>query len=175
MPISTSRTRCSRRCPGSSGTIRILGIDPGLSATGYGVIEKDHAVDFGVITTDNTQPTGVRLKRLADKLTEVISENRPQRCAIETLFFKTGGARSVILSAQCRGVLLYVLAVHGIPTVEVTPATIKLAVTGSGKASKKQMNYMMSQLLGLGDDIQEHEADALAAAFCLARRTLAKR
>ena len=71
--------------------------------------------------------------------------------------------------------LLYVLAVHGIPTVEVTPATIKLAVTGSGKASKKQMNYMMSQLLGLDDGIQEHAADALAAALCLARRTLATR
>jgi len=90
---------------------------------------------------------------------------------METLFFKTVGARSVILSAQCRGVLLYVLAKRSIPVEEITPASIKLAITGSGKASKKQVNYMIRQLLGLADDVQEHSADALAAAFCLAGRT----
>jgi crossover junction endodeoxyribonuclease RuvC len=113
---------------------------------------------------------GTRLKRIADKLAEVIAENRPERCAMETLFFKTVGARSVSMSAQCRGVLLHVLAEHDIPVEELTPATIKLAVTGSGRASKKQMNYMIRQMLGLTDDIQEHAADALAAAFCLTRR-----
>jgi crossover junction endodeoxyribonuclease RuvC len=89
---------------------------------------------------------------------------------METLFFKTVGARSVILSAQCRGVLIYVLAGRGVPVEEITPASIKLAITGSGKASKRQMNYMIRQLLRLDDDVQEHAADALAAAFCLARR-----
>ena len=67
-------------------------------------------------------------------------------------------------------VLLYVLAGRGVPVEEITPASIKLAITGSGKASKKQVNYMIRQLLGLADDVQEHAADALAAAFCLAGR-----
>jgi crossover junction endodeoxyribonuclease RuvC len=124
-----------------------------------------------VVSTDSNQPLGLRLGRLADRLTEVIDETHPQLCGMETLFFRTVGARSVILSAQCRGVLLYVLAGRGVPVEEITPASIKFAITGSGKASKRQMNYMIRQLLGLDDDVQEHAADALAAAFCLAGRT----
>ena len=95
----------------------------------------------------------------------------PELCAIETLFFKARGARSVILSAQSRGTILYVLARKGIPVHEVTPATIKLSTTGSGRASKQQMNYMVKRLLGLDDKVPEHAADALAAAYCLARRS----
>jgi crossover junction endodeoxyribonuclease RuvC len=123
-----------------------------------------------VVSTDSSQSLGLRLARLAGRLTEVIDQTRPRLCAMETLFFKTVGARSVILSAQCRGVLIYVLAGRGVPVEEITPASIKLAITGSGKASKRQMNYMIRQLLRLDDDVQEHAADALAAAFCLARR-----
>lgn len=170
MPISTSRTKSSSACPGHSTARRIVGIDPGLSATGYGVIENGQVLDFGVISTDTKETVAVRLNDLATRLDRVIRRNKPRHCAIETLFFKGGGARSVILSAQSRGVILALLAKRSLTVKEVTPATVKLAVTGSGRASKQQMNYMIKQLLGLTDRVPEHAADALAAAFCLAQR-----
>ena len=159
-----------RRCPASSPPQRVLGIDPGLSATGYGVIDDGRAADYGIITTDGGAAVPARLARLAAGLEEVIQTCRPGCCAMETLFFKTVGARSVILSAQARGVLLLVLERAGVPVEEVTPATIKLAVTGSGRASKQQMGYMVRRLLGLDARVPEHAVDALAAAYCLSGR-----
>ncbi|MFO7674910.1 MAG: crossover junction endodeoxyribonuclease RuvC [bacterium] len=149
---------------------RILGIDPGLGASGYGVLEDERVVEFGVITTAAGEPVGDRLLRLGRELERVVRRHQPEACALESLFFKGGGARSVILSAQCRGVILYTLARRGVPVTEVTPATVKLATTGSGRASKTQMNYMVRSVLGLDDRVPEHAADALAAALCLARR-----
>jgi crossover junction endodeoxyribonuclease RuvC len=150
--------------------LRILGIDPGLGATGYGVVEDGRALDYGTITTDTKAQVPERLRALGQRLKQVIRRARPEHCALETLFFKGGGARSVIRSAESRGTIIYTLACAGIPVVELTPATIKLAVTGSGRASKGQMNYMVRALLKLGDRVPEHAADALAAAYCLSRR-----
>ena len=150
--------------------MRILGIDPGLGATGYGVIEDGEATEFGIITTDTKLPMTDRLRSLGEGLQEVVWRNRPTHCALETLFFKSGGARSVIRSAEARGTIIYVLGRNRIPVTELTPATIKLALTGSGRASKHQMNYMVKRLLGLGERVSEHAADALAAAWCLGRR-----
>jgi crossover junction endodeoxyribonuclease RuvC len=134
------------------------------------VLEDNRPLDFGVISTAAGEPVGRRLLRLGQELEQVVRRHRPAACALESLFFKGGGARSVILSAQCRGVILYTLARRGVPVTEVTPATVKLSVTGSGRASKTQMNYMVRQLLGLDERVPEHAADALAAAWCLARR-----
>jgi crossover junction endodeoxyribonuclease RuvC len=150
--------------------LTILGIDPGLSATGYGVLADGRPVEYGTITTEPGLSVEVRLRTLGEGLEEVIGRNRPDRCALETLFFKGAGARSVIRSAEARGAILYTMGRHRIPVTELTPATIKLAVTGSGRASKPQMNYMVRRLLGLGDRVPEHAADALAAAWCLGRR-----
>lgn len=97
--------------------------------------------------------------------------HRPDVCAMEAMFFKGGGARSVILAAQARGALLSVLGRRGVTVSEFTPATVKLAVTGSGRASKSQLNYMIRAILKLDGRVPEHAADALAAAWCLARRT----
>lgn len=145
----------------------ILGIDPGLSATGYGVLSGGKPVEFGTIVTATGAEPAARLRSLGEGLEEVVARNRPDLCAIETLFFKKVGARSVIRSAEARGTILYVLGRHDIPVTELTPATIKLAVTGSGRASKSQMNYMVKALLGMGDRVPEHAADAMAAAYCL--------
>jgi crossover junction endodeoxyribonuclease RuvC len=150
--------------------LRILGIDPGLGATGYGVVNDNRAVEYGLITTGTSDPLPERLRSLGEGLAEVIRRNRPARCAIETLFFKGVGARSVILSAEARGTILHVLGTCRIPVTELTPATIKLAVTGSGRASKQQMNYMVRALLRLDRRVPEHAADALAAAYCLGRK-----
>jgi crossover junction endodeoxyribonuclease RuvC len=127
-------------------------------------------LDHGVIKTEAGTPVAERLRLLGNELERVVRRHRPEQCAVESLFFKGGGARSVILSAQCRGVIMYVMARKNVPVVEVTPATIKLATTGSGRASKQQMNFMVRRLLRLDDRVPEHAADALAAAWCLARR-----
>lgn len=162
---------CSSASPVPGRSLRILGIDPGLSATGYGIVEGRESAGHGVLTTRAGLPLQERLRSLAESLDRVVRRFRPTACAIESLFFKEGGARSVILSAQARGVLLYTLSRRGLPVTELTPATIKLAVTGSGRASKAQVNYMIKALLRLRDGVPEHAADALAAAYCLSRRT----
>ena len=145
-----------------------------MSATGYGVLKDGLPTEYGTITTETAGPLPERLRSLGDGLDEVIVRNRPSLCALETLFFKGGGARSVIRSAEARGTIIYILGRHGIPVTELTPATIKLSVTGSGRASKHQMNYMVRSVLKLGDRVPEHAADALAAAYCLSRRHSAR-
>lgn len=151
--------------------MRILGIDPGLSATGYGVLEDGIPVEYGTVTTSTNVSLPERLRQLGTDLRRVVRRTRPESCALETLFFKAGGARSVIRSAEARGTIIYTLACAGVAVTELTPATIKLAVTGSGRASKGQMNYMVKALLGLDERVPEHAADALAAAYCLHRRS----
>ena len=134
------------------------------------MLDENGVAGFGVISSAVGEPLGERLLRLGTELDRVVRRYRPEACALESLFFKGGGARSVILSAQCRGVILYTLARRGVAVTEVTPATIKLSVTGSGRASKTQMNYMVRQVLGLDERVPEHAADALAAAYCLRKR-----
>ncbi|MEO0026061.1 MAG: crossover junction endodeoxyribonuclease RuvC [candidate division WOR-3 bacterium] len=174
MPTSISRTRCSKssaRPEPESIQGRILGIDPGLSATGFGIIEPNGVlVAQGVITTSPQDTIATRLLVLNQTICRIIRRYQPVCCAIETLFFKGGGARSVILSAQSRGAILTALAKNRIPVYELTPATIKLAVTGSGRASKSQLNYMIRKLLRTNGRLPEHAADALAVAWCLKSR-----
>ncbi len=178
MPTLTSRTKSWRKSAlpadevqaRENGFARIIGIDPGLSATGFGIIERNSVLDFGVIRTDNGANTGERLLHLVQELEKVLKKYSPDLGAIESLFFKGGGARSVILSAESRGALLFTLAKRNIPVFELTPATIKLAITGSGRASKSQLNYMVRQVLKISQRIPEHAADALAVAYCLRNR-----
>ncbi|MEO0005234.1 MAG: crossover junction endodeoxyribonuclease RuvC [candidate division WOR-3 bacterium] len=150
---------------------RILGVDPGLSATGFGIIDKQGGVlTQGVIKTDPSWELPVRLFYLGQEINKILRRYQPECCAIESLFFKGGGARSVILSAESRGVILAALARNKIPVYEITPATVKLAVTGSGRASKRQLNYMIRKILKFDDGLSEHAADALAVAYCLRNR-----
>ncbi|MGQ9708147.1 MAG: crossover junction endodeoxyribonuclease RuvC [bacterium] len=150
---------------------RILGLDPGLSATGFGVLnEAGWVLKYGVISTDSGQGVSERLLHLSQEVRKIVKKFQPKYCAVETLFFKGGGARSVILSAQSRGTILTVLAKDRVPVFELTPATVKLAATGSGRASKSQLNYMIRKLLKINHDLPEHAADALAVAYCLRSR-----
>lgn len=174
MPTLTSRTKSWKnwvRPEPEESQGRILGIDPGLSATGFGIIEPDGTiVTQGVITTSSEESLACRLLVLNEQIHRLIRRYRPACCAIETLFFKSRGARSVILSAQSRGAILAALAKNRVPVYELTPATIKLAVTGSGRASKSQLNYMIRKLLRTNHTLPEHAADALAVAWCLKSR-----
>ncbi len=153
---------------GKRGRI-ILGIDPGLSATGFGVIAgygaRFRTQGFGIISSNPEDELPKRLLYISNELNKVIKKFQPESCALETLFFKGKGARSVILTAECRGVILSVLARNKIPVVEFTPATVKLAITGSGRASKSQLKYMVRRVLKVDGKLPEHSADALAVAY----------
>lgn len=148
--------------------MKILGIDPGLSATGYGFLANGQYGKYGVIKTNSQQPLAQRISALVSELERIIRREKPQVCAIETLFFKVmGGARSVLLSAHLRGAIFYLLARYSIPIEEITPARVKLMLTGNGRASKQQMQFMVKALLGIKEKVPEDAADALAVAYCL--------
>lgn len=147
----------------------ILGLDPGLTATGYGLLAPKK-IGYGVIKSNPSQPLGERIRFVINRLDQILKKVNPKVCAIETIFFKPVGARSIILMAHLRGALFYILTRHSIPVVEITPAQVKLSVTGNGRASKKQIQYMIKALLKIKDKIPEDAADALAVAYSLASR-----
>ena len=150
--------------------MRILGIDPGLAETGYGVI--DHAsqqsklVACGCITTRAGEPMAQRLRQIHDELAQVIRTWSPEVAAIENLYFCTN-MRTAISVAQGRGVCILATAAAEIPLAEYTPLQIKQAVAGYGKATKQQVEKMVRALLAMpAIPGTSHEADALAVALC---------
>ncbi len=150
----------------------ILGIDPGIAITGYGIIRKERdaltCLDFGCIRTPAGLDMAERLKMLSAELKSVIKKHKPQSAAIEKLFFTTN-AKTVISVAQARGVALETLASYGVEIYEYTPLQVKQATTSYGKAEKSQVQKMVMLLLGLKDIPKPDDAaDALAIAICCA-------
>lgn len=148
--------------------MRVLGIDPGLATTGYGIVDRDgdgyKVVEAGVITTSPTEPLPQRLKTIYEGVQELIDEYRPDRVAVEELYFAKN-VKTAISVAQARGVIL--LAAHGLPTAGYTPLEVKLQITGFGRAGKGQIQGMVTRLLGLKTRPQPDDAaDALAIALC---------
>jgi len=150
--------------------MRIMGIDPGLANTGYGIIDsvgqKSRLVTAGDVVTRAEDPLPKRLQTIHDRLAAVIREWSPEVVAVETLFFCTN-VRTAIAVAQARGVALLATAGSGIPVAEYSPLEIKLAIAGSGKATKEQMQKMVRAILALAElPKTSHTADALAVALC---------
>ena len=149
----------------------VLGIDPGIAITGYGLIQTDRqnnyqCVDYGVVTTKAGLEDAERLRILFDGLSEVINRHQPEFSAVEKLFFQKN-VRTAISVGQARGVALLTLAQAGLPVKEYTPNEIKLTVCGYGSATKIQVQRMVQSLLQL-DDLPKPDdaADALAVAIC---------
>lgn len=148
--------------------MRILGIDPGLRLTGFGVIDL-HAtqavyVASGVIRV----PAGelsVRLKTIFDSIAEVIRTYSPQQAAIEKVFVNVNPA-STLLLGHARGAAITALAAAGLPVAEYAALQIKQAVVGTGRAGKEQVQHMVVRLLSLPGTPQADAADALACALC---------
>ncbi len=150
--------------------IRILGIDPGLASTGYGIIDADGNrfayVADGVIETAPGSPVGERLLRLQDALAAILREFRPGEAGIERLYFGRN-ATTAMPVAQARGVVLCELARAHVPCHEYPPATVKQAVVGRGRAEKGQVQEMIRLIFRLREaPATSHAADALAVAFC---------
>lgn len=149
--------------------MRILGIDPGTGILGFGVIDiekgKPKLVDAGVIRTPVKQADSERLFTIYNELKEIIAELKPDVLAVEKLFFAQNVTTAMSVS-QARGVVLLLGKQHDMELYEYTPLQIKQALTGYGRADKKQIQEMVRVMLGLKEAPQPDDcADALAAAI----------
>jgi len=153
----------------------ILGIDPGLAIVGVGLIEKtpqkSKLIHYGTVLTPKFESTPVRLAMIDEQITRVINKYRPDVVAVEELFFNTNITTGIKV-AEARGVLLLCAIKHGGLLYEYTPLQVKMALTGNGRADKKQMQFMVRAILEL-DHIPKPDdaADALAVAICHANTT----
>ncbi|MBR3316739.1 MAG: crossover junction endodeoxyribonuclease RuvC [Atopobiaceae bacterium] len=148
----------------------ILGVDPGLAHTGWGVVETRgslcRARAYGCVTTKASQPLAERLGAIFNELSEAIERFGPTQLAIEKVFFGDN-VRSAMATAQARGVAIVACANAGLEVGEYTPMQIKQAVVGTGAADKRQVIYMVRNVLALDHDPRpDHAADALACAVC---------
>ncbi|MDO8916117.1 MAG: crossover junction endodeoxyribonuclease RuvC [Coriobacteriia bacterium] len=156
----------------------ILGIDPGLANTGWGVVEVEgnrfRCLGHGCITTASTRETAERLKAVRDQLASLIALYSPLEAALENVYFSTN-VRSAMATGQARGAALVAVADAGLPVGEYGPGEIKLAVTGHGSADKRQVTYMVRAVLGMREAPKpDHAADALAVAICHANCRVAR-
>ncbi|MBI2416200.1 MAG: crossover junction endodeoxyribonuclease RuvC [Candidatus Kerfeldbacteria bacterium] len=143
----------------------IIGVDPGLAITGYGVIRHLTIIEYGVIRTPSRQPISDRLVQLYQQINQLLDRYQPTVAGCERLFFAKN-VKTASDVGQARGVLLLALAQHHIHLVECTPAEVKQAVTGYGSASKQQMQHMIQTIFHL-DHLPKPDdaADALAIAL----------
>ena len=147
---------------------RIIGIDPGLVATGYAVIESDgrasRLVASDVITTGGGA-LPVRLAAIFDGLTKAISAHRPDAVAVESVFMHKDASAALKLG-QARGVAVCAAAVHRVPVHEYDTRVIKKTVVGRGNADKEQVQFMVARLLQVAQRCRDDESDAMAIALC---------
>ena len=153
--------------------LRILGIDPGTGIVGFGCIEADNRtlklVDAGVIRTPAGEADATRLSTIYEEVSRLITEYQPEWFSIERLFFARNVTTAMTVS-QSRGVLLLAASQANLKIAEYTPLQIKMALTGYGRADKKQMQEMVRILLNLQQIPKPDDAaDALAAAITLAQ------
>ena len=166
----------------------ILGIDPGLASTGFGVVasertatgaERLRALDRGVIATDAGAPPEARLAEIHARVDALLRAHAPDSMALEELYFGQN-ARTAFAVGQGRGAAMLAAGQRMVPCASYTPQQVKSAVCGSGRAGKQQVSRMVALLLGLsGEPASDHAADALAVAVCHANtaprsRTLAE-
>jgi len=146
----------------------ILGIDPGLQKTGWGIIDsvgsKLQFVGCGLIKTDAKALLPSRLAHLHEQIVDVINQWQPEAAAVEETFVNKN-PQSALKLGQARGVLLAVPALHGLETAEYSANKIKKSIVGTGHAAKEQMGMMVKTLLPACGQITEDEADALAVAI----------
>lgn len=157
----------------------ILGVDPGLAATGYGLVvsagRKVTLIDAGCIKTSPRDESAVRLKIIYDGISSVIVQQSPELLILEDVFMKQAAPRAAISIGQVCGVLLLAASQHGCRVAEIAPRAVKQAITGSGSAEKSQIQRALYRLLGLDEQIKsDHTADALGLAYTGALRYAGK-
>ncbi|MCL2019224.1 MAG: crossover junction endodeoxyribonuclease RuvC [Oscillospiraceae bacterium] len=158
--------------------MKIIGIDPGYAIVGYGAVDYNgmrfKTQDYGVIRTKSDMKFDNRLEEIYVDLGLILSEYRPEFMALEKIFFTTN-QKTAIDVAQARGVIILAAKTRGIEIIEYTPLQVKSAVTGYGKATKKQVQEMTARILGLSAIPQPDDAaDALAVAICCAHTNISR-
>ena len=150
--------------------MRVLGIDPSVQSTGFGIIEYSNntytVLSHGVIKPSRQQLFHHRINEIRSRLEELIKEYRPEEVAIENPFYARN-VRTAITLGQVRGAVLVAVATHDCSLHDYSPLEVKKAVTGYGQAEKDQVRTMVKMLLNIQDEKLETDAsDALATAFC---------
>ena len=149
--------------------VRILGIDPGLGITGYGVVEKSGAelvyLASGRIRSDQSMPLAARLNTILEGLAEVIATYQPAEAAVEKVFVNVN-PNSTLLLGQARGAAICAAVIGKLPVAEYTALQVKQAVVGAGHAGKEQVQEMVKRLLKLARAPGPDASDALACAIC---------
>lgn len=149
--------------------MRVLGIDPGLERTGWGIIDHQGSrltfISAGIIKSKSTETMAVRLCRIDAELTKVLEAYKPDTAAIEETFVNTNSASSLKLG-QARGVAILSPARFGLEVAEYAANTVKKSVVGAGHAAKDQIGMMIKVLLPTSGELEADAADALAVAIC---------
>ena len=149
---------------------KVLGIDPGTAACGFGLVQQDgnrlRALGYGTWTTRAGDPPAIRLKTIFEAVVALIIEHRPAAVAIEESFVGAD-ARIALSVGQARGAVMVASAAHAVPCTEYAPARVKQAVCGYGRAEKAQVQRMVQSILRLEQrPAPDHASDALAVAIC---------
>ena len=151
--------------------MKVLGVDPGTAATGYGVVVDGDGgavslVECGVIRTTADDPLPARLRSISEGLTDVLDRHRPDIVAVESVFYGKN-VRTTVMLGQTRGAILLTVARHDVDVVDYSPAEIKNAMVGTGNATKEQVQYMVKKLLRLKEVPSPSDAaDGEAVALC---------
>jgi crossover junction endodeoxyribonuclease RuvC len=153
----------------------VMGIDPGLANTGFGVVQvagqKTRALDAGVIESPPGSALEQRLATIHAGVRELLAWHEPEALAVEDLYFGKN-VRSAMAVGQARGVIMLAAAESGVPCFDYTPQAVKMAVCGAGGADKAQVQHMVGALLSLSTaPSPDHAADALAVAICHASQS----
>lgn len=149
----------------------VLGIDPGTAVTGYGVVVREGGgavslVECGVVRTDDSLELPARLRTVHEGVLEIIARHRPERIAVEGVFYAKN-VRTTVTLGHTRGAILLAAALRDIPVAEYSPAAIKNAVCGTGRATKEQVQFMIQRLLRLKEPPKPSDAaDGVAVALC---------
>jgi len=156
--------------------VKILGIDPGLQITGFGIIEvtdgnKPKLLTFGHVRTSASHALSKRVFKVYSEISALLNEFNPDVMAMESVFYAQN-VKTAITMGHVRGAVMVAAEATGIPVFEYAPREIKMSVVGNGAASKSQVQFMVKHLLNLKQDIEPIDAsDALAVALCYWHRT----
>lgn len=149
----------------------VLGVDPGAGTTGYGVVAQSGGgavslIECGVIRTDAADPLARRLRVIYEGVAEVLARHAADVLAVEGLFYGRN-VRSTVVLGHARGAVLLAASMHDVAVAEYSPAEVKSAIAGTGRATKEQIQYMIQQMLRLREPPRPTDAaDAVAVALC---------
>ncbi len=149
---------------------KIIGIDVGLNSTGYAILSQGKLQNFGTITPEKDLSFPDKLSYIYKKIKKITKEHSPEIASLETLFYDRH-PKSFIKIAQVRGVIALALNESGVKISEFTPSEIKRAITGNGRATKDQVNYMLGHILESEIPKNIHVSDAIACAVCYSLRS----